>query len=702
MRVFLHLMVVGVGAAMIFNAGSSGASNSPSPSSQDSAITHDQPSVDSDLSPLTQTTEGKTHKDLTSVTSPVSVPTVTTHPQTSVDFSEFSSLKLNSSKEKGNPLSVTSYGQKLTSPLTKFSPDQGTPTTGFFPQFSAKTPHHKSGVKLPQEDTSSIPPTVIPVSAPTSSLNPLFSDLSLTNSLLKSQKSGASLDLKEQNISPSVVQGVKRLTDIAQNPPNTTSQPLQSFPPIPPNGTLQTNPPNFLTPSPNPLSFPTTKEEVTIEGTQPITLQQAVDLARRNNETLQIAYLQWEQTKAALREQQAAQYPDLSLQMNYSRNVSPQGTLSNRAVNRQAVSQGRSTIDGVFGQNSLNSTLQLSYDVDLFGRISSTIRASSEQVRLRELEVEKISEDLRLNVTTSYYNLQDADGRVAIGEAAVRNAQKSLEDAEALERAGVGTRFAVLQAQVNLANEQQRLNEARRDQKIARRRLTEILNVNGSIELLAADPVEQAGVWKYSLEDSIILGLKNRAELEQQLVQRDLNNASLKAALAGQYPRLSLSAGYSVLGLDPDSGDPYVARGWADGYSVAAQLTWNFFDGGASKARAKQREIDIALAESRFSQLSSQIRREIEQAYFELDSSFESIGTAEKGLEQSKEALRLARLRFQAGVGTQTDVINAETDLTRAQRNLLLAIIGYNRALSSLQRAVSNLPDANLADGPRR
>jgi len=60
------------------------------------------------------------------------------------------------------------------------------------------------------------------------------------------------------------------------------------------------------------------------------------------------------------------------------------------------------------------------------------------------------------------------------------------------------------------------------------------------------------------------------------------------------------------------------------------------------------------------------------------------------------ESLRLARLRFQAGVGTQTDVINAQRSLTEARGNFLQAIIGYNQSLNQLQRAVSNLPDGKL------
>ncbi|MGB7712830.1 MAG: TolC family protein [Microcoleus sp.] len=489
-------------------------------------------------------------------------------------------------------------------------------------------------------------------------------------------------------------------------PPATRGTPIESFPPNPPNSTLETKPPRTLEPNPNPLLFPTQPNDVRIEEIQAITLQQAVDIARRNSPTLQIADLQLQQTRSVLREQQAALYPDLNFQMDASRSVSAGGELGVRAQQRNLNSQASKTgkpatqASPNLGSNSLNSTLQLSYDVDLFGRRLANIRAAREQLRFRELDVERQAEQLRFDVSDAYYNLQDADGQVAIRQASVRNAQQSLRDAEALERAGVGTRFAVLQAQANLANEQQQLANARRDQRIRQRQLAEELNVSQSSNLTAGDPVEQAGSWKMSLEESIVQAFKNRAELEQQLVQRDISKQQRRSILAGRLPQLSVSGSYNVLGQDPDDPNPFAARGWADGYAIRASLTWSIFDGGAANARVKQRDADIAIAESRFDQLRNQVRREVEQAYFGLESSFENIETSEAGVLQSREALRLARLRFQAGVGTQTDVIQAETDLTRAERNRLLAIIGYNRSLASLQRAVSNLPSNNLSRTP--
>ncbi|WP_293341916.1 TolC family protein [Microcoleus sp. CAWBG58] len=483
--------------------------------------------------------------------------------------------------------------------------------------------------------------------------------------------------------------------------------PNETFPPLTPKGILDTKPPTNLEPNPNPLQFPTKPEDVRIEQTQSITLQQAIDLARRNSQILQIAQKQVEQTRSVVREQQAALFPDLTFQMNASRQVSASGQIGvqtrlrqndNLPASRQLPTNSPEFQN--FGSIGLNNTLQLSYDLDIFGRRTANIRAAREQLRFRELDLERQAEELRFDTSEAYYNLQNSDGQVAIRQASVRNAQQSLRDAEALERAGVGTRFAVLQAQSNVANEVQQLSVARRDQRVAQRRLAEILNISQSANLTAADPVEQAGSWRLSLEESIVQAFKNRPELEQQLVQRNISQQQRRSIRAGGLPQVNVTGSYNFQGLTTDDTRPFATRGWASGYAVQANLTWNFFDGGAVRARIKQRDADISIAESRFDQIRNQVRREVEQAYFGLESSFENIETSEAGVLQSREALRLARLRFQAGVGTQTDVIQAETDLTRAERNRLSAIVNYNLGLSSLQRAVTNLPTNNLSDAP--
>ncbi|MEH2015523.1 TolC family protein [Nostoc sp.] len=443
-----------------------------------------------------------------------------------------------------------------------------------------------------------------------------------------------------------------------------------------PSGPVQI--PDNLIPSSNPLQFPTKPEEVTFQGNQPITLAQALELARRNNRDLQVSQLELERNKAALREAQAALLPTLGISTDITRSQSASNQLASKLQEQQT---GISSPDQP--TTSFSGQAQLSYNLYTSGRVQAQIRAAEEQVRFYELAVETEFETIRLNVATDYYNLQQADEQVRIAQSAVQNSQASLRDAEALERAGVGTRFDVLRSQVNLANAQQDLTNARSQQAIARRQLATRISLPQAINISAADPVQLAGLWNPTLEQSIVLAYQNRPELQQQLAQRNTSEQQRRQALAELGPQVSLVASYDLLDQFNDNVSV------TDGYSLGVRATLDLYDGGAARARANQSKANIAIAETQFAEQRNQIRFQVEQAYSTQQSSLENVQTANTALEQAREALRLARLRFQAGVGTQTDVINSENDLTQAEGNRVRAILDYNRALAQLQRSVT-------------
>ena len=444
-----------------------------------------------------------------------------------------------------------------------------------------------------------------------------------------------------------------------------------------------------LNPSSNPLNFPTNAEEVRVDEVIPITLEQAIQLARQNNQTFKEARLNLNQAEDQLQEALAAEFPTLSLQTDLQRSTSASNEI-------RASGGGFGATDGV--TTDLNATLQLNYNLYTGGQRPAQIRLSESQVRTQELALEQAAEQLRFDVTDAYYAVQQADSQVEIARAAVSDAEQSLRDAELLEEAGLGTRFDVLQAEVQLANEEQNLTRALSQQRIRRRELVEVLGLGQQIEVTAATPPEVAGTWDLSLEESIVRAYQNRSELEQQLEQREIGEANQNIALANIKPNVSLFTRYNVRDIIDDGSG--TGTGTGDGLAIGAQLQWTLYDGGQARARAEQAKEDVAIAENRFDQIRNQIRREVEQAFYNLEANEQNIDTATIAVEQAEESLRLARLRFQAGVGTQTDVINAQSELTRARGNLLTAIIDYNRSLAALQRAVSNLPDGRLFDTP--
>ncbi len=448
--------------------------------------------------------------------------------------------------------------------------------------------------------------------------------------------------------------------NINQNINQNISQNIALTPPAPsPNNSKLTND----------LNLPKTGGEVQITGNKSITLQETLDTAFRNNRDIQSARLTVDRNLAGVRSAQAAQ----AVQVGLTSSFQGQGSPLIIGVKQSPLTNSSDT--------SLQGRLQATYSLSDAGRNQGSVRAAEEQVKFARLDLIRIEQTVRGNVTTAYYDLQQADSSVIINQAAVKDAARSLSDAQLQEKAGVGTKFDILRAEVQLANANQNLVNAQGQQQIARKKIAQLLVVDNSTEFTAADTVRESGLWNYSLEDSVVLAFKNRPEVKQQLVLRNASQQQQIVAAAADSAQVNLFANYN---LNKSLTTSVPAQ---DNYSAGLQLSWNFWDGGAASAGVDREKVNQEIYENQFTTSRNQIRFEVEQSYYNLGTSKKNIATSTKALQQAEESLKLARLRFQAGVGTQTDVIQAQTELATARGNRITAILNYNRALSSLRIA---------------
>ena len=463
-----------------------------------------------------------------------------------------------------------------------------------------------------------------------------------------------------------------------------------------------------LNPSKNPLSLPNKPEEVNTSTQTPITLEEAIALALKNNKEIQEGKLQVESDTAALREAKADLYPTLDLDggFDYSNEVFLD-SISDDTINDSvdelieenpniSEAEARTIVEDEYSDYAADSAeisanLTFSYDIYDGGFRGANIRSAAKTLRSSQLNLEALTEQAVYETARDYYSLQNNDSLVEIQAAAVTDANQTLKDARLLNEAGTGTKFDVFSAEVALAQAIQALTSAQEDRNIARRQLAETLSIAHNSDIATADPIEVIDTWKLSLPESIVLAFKNRAELEQFLLQRDISAEQRTVALSAARPTISAAASY---GIDDDFEDSYDA---SDPYTVGLSLQWRLFDGGAAKAGTRQAEKDIEIAETQFANQRNQIRFAVEQAYFGLESNLKNMTTATQEVDLAEESLRLARMRFNAGVGTQTEVIDAQTDLTTARGNLLTSIIDYNQSFISLKRQISNVGGDDLA-----
>lgn len=450
--------------------------------------------------------------------------------------------------------------------------------------------------------------------------------------------------------------------------------------------------------APAPLALPVKPEQVRIRELRPLGLADAETLAEVNNPNLKALASRVEQAQSALRAAIARWYPSLTF--------STQGFPSyTGGENFPVTPPTRNPTPPPKNLSPLTRTSLWQMDTQLELSWALIDPARTPAIAAARDRYEKAKNDyliglreLRLQVAEAYFELQKADEQVRIGQESVRASLVSLRDARARFQAGVATKLEVLEAETQLARDQQLLTNALlgisntgTGQAVARRNLAALLDLPQDVTPTAKDPSRPVGVWLPSLQESVVAAYTFREELDQLLLDVSIANSSANLALAEVQPLLSIfnavsggrSYGYSRLGVAEPSGN---WEGWSFDNQVGMRLSWTLFDGG--KARADYRAGKQRAEENRylFSQKRDQIRREVETNWYTLEQNNRNITTTSREVLSARESLRLSRLRFQAGVTTQREVVDTQRDLTQAEVRWSNAIADYNISLARLRR----------------
>ena len=436
--------------------------------------------------------------------------------------------------------------------------------------------------------------------------------------------------------------------------------------------------------APSPLALPDDPVQVRIHELRPLFLEEALQLAEFNSPQLKAAASQVDQAKSALRSAISAWYPKVDL----SASGLPEYFDSYSYRNPDFALEGAN--ERYSREWKVNGGLKVSWDLIDPARVPQIALARDQFERAGDSYLIALR-DLRLTTATSYFDLQEADERVRIGQDSVKASLVSYRDARARFNAGVNTKLQVLEAETQLARDRNLLTDNLGRQDVSRRNLAEILSLPQDVTPTAASPARPLGLWESSLQDSIIAAYNFREELDQLILDISINNSKANVSLAAVQPTLGFLNSTTVSrseGQSSQTSNDIDMSDYTNSFqnSTALTATWRLFDGG--RAQAEYRRSKQAADESRhkFARTRNQIRREVEQSFFDLRSAIQSIDTTASEVLSSRESLRLAQLRVQAGVSTQREVVDTQRDLTTAQIRYAGAIRDYNTSLAQLQR----------------
>ncbi len=447
---------------------------------------------------------------------------------------------------------------------------------------------------------------------------------------------------------------------------------------------LKTDDLDALSP-PSDLSLPVDSSQVQIREFRPLSIEQVEKLAIFNNPSIKISASQVEQARQLLISALSSWYPTLSLTANglpqyLSADIyrNPDFTTDNEAYSSSR--QWRATVSAQVKWNLIDPK-----------RVPEIAAARDTYEKAKHSHIINLR-DIKLKALKQYFDLQRADEGVRIGKESMRASLLSLKDAESRFKAGVSTKLEVLEAETQLARDKQLLMRKSGDQRISRRVLAGMLNLPPDITPTASSSAQIVGLWQPTLQESIVSAFKFREELDRLLLDISILNSNANTSLASIQPILSLVNTFAFTkykgqqGISASDKIDMDDNGWSATNTIGLNATWNIFDGGKAKANYRYSKQRAKEYEARFASEREMIRTEVERSFYNLQTSNQEILSTSREVLASRESLRLARLRYQAGITTQREVVNNQRDLTRAEVRYSDAIASYNISLSELRR----------------
>jgi outer membrane protein TolC len=287
-------------------------------------------------------------------------------------------------------------------------------------------------------------------------------------------------------------------------------------------------------------------------------------------------------------------------------------------------------------------------------------------------------------VARDYLACLRADADRDTAQANVELSDVLLKLAQRQKAAGTGTGIDVTRAEVQLANDRQRLIRAVNDRARA------ILTLMRAMGLSLSSPVEFTDKLAYKPVDtapaeSLIAQAKNRPELKTQEQKEQAARLTYGAVTSERLPTVGAAADYGAIGKDFAS-----ARAT---YTLGVSVKLSVFDGFRRGARREESFSEYRQEKIRTRDVGQQIELQVRLALESLRNAAAEVDAARDGLALSDSELAQARRRFEAGVATSEEVIDAQTRLQRARDNQVIALYDYNAARLDLATATGTIGD---------
>ena len=443
-----------------------------------------------------------------------------------------------------------------------------------------------------------------------------------------------------------------------------------------------------------------------------LTLSEALDLAKRSSETVEIAKAGVVRARGQQYQARSAALPQLSTALNYQKTLQNQFEALSKKVDSGAPTtpDTSTTGGGSLADNPLTrifaspytTTFSITGSQNLYsgGRNRANSRAATANRQSAEIGVVSADAQVTLDVTQAYYDAVLSDNLVAIAESLLIQSERTFRATALGQQVGSSSEFDQIRARVTRDNARPPYLQARTSRDLSYVRLKQLLDLplnepvalvddiedqtgfasvptppappaNQSLnvtaaEMTATDPrVTQAVNAVVAASDT---GAMSRAPVRQATAAVESAQQQLRATKAGRLPSIGLTSTYQRIAY-PSDGIPRSLGDFFPNWTAGIGVSFPFFTGGRVKGEILSAEAGVIEAQQRLQQATKGATLDSRQSVAQLQEAEEawqaSLGTSEQALR----AFNIAEVRFREGISTQIELTDSRVQLQQAQSN---------------------------------
>lgn len=409
-------------------------------------------------------------------------------------------------------------------------------------------------------------------------------------------------------------------------------------------------------------------------ATLELDLEETIQRALLTNPSVKIAESQRKEAKADYSAAKSARGISISLSHDSGR-----GGYADYAM--RSVNGGTEILTKGIG-NSHSNSITASLPIFTGGELQGQIGQAKANYRSMLSAEEQAYNEMKETATTGYFNMLNATNMKALRQESVDRLQAHLDNVIAQYNVGIVARADVLRSEVELANAQQNYITASNQYDVAEATLNNIIGTPLGTTLLLKDRL-QYEPYENDMAYCLAYSEQHRPELKQAEYAIDSAEAALVVARSGHMPKVYANASNNWGGNGSDwPGDD------DENWSVGVTASMNVFDSGVTWSKIHAAQENLAKAKETQRQIKDAVELEVRTDYLNMREAEKRISTTQVAVASAEEDYHIAVVRYQAGVGTNIDVMDAQEALTQAKTNYYQALYNYNTSKAALNTSM--------------